>query len=141
MIGSLIQQGLGPFRRPAAMPTTRWRAIGRRDLRTDSNHLEGDIPFGDRNAFAYPTNFKKKIARKFYNAYHIVHIVDLAEMYAATGRQVFADTARKWLGYTDHWPEMPSLAHDQISKTAQRHGDDLPAVTEKYLSSPSKRRL
>lgn len=124
-----------------AMPTTRWREIGRHALRSGTNQIDGDIPFDDRNIFAYPTNFKKKIGGRFYNAYHIVHVIDLAVLYAGTGRQIFADTAIKWLSYMDHWPEMTVLADPQTSKSSHVYGDDLPAVVERYLSKPVKQTL
>lgn len=125
----------------SAMPTTRWREIGRHALRAGTNQIEGAIPFDDRNMFAYPTNFKKKIGGKHFNAYHIIHIVDLAVLYAATGREAFAVTARQWLGYMDRWPDMPEIADPTISKTAHLYGDKLGATVEKYLGKRHVRKL
>lgn len=122
----------------SALPTKRWRELSSVNISAGDNDISGDIPYDDRNMFAYPTNFKKKIGDLYYNAYHIVHIVDLAVLYRFTGRQSFADTARKWLGYMKGWEDMPELASPEISKRAHLYGDSLHDTVEKYLSRPLK---
>lgn len=122
----------------SALPTKRWREISRTGVVAGDNEISGEIPYDDRNVFAYPTNFKKQIGDLYYNAYHIVHIVDLAVLYRYTGRTAFADTARKWLGYMENWEGMPELASPVISKMAHLYGDTLQDTVKKYLSKSLK---
>ena len=123
-----------------AAPTTRWREIFTHRLAAGTNEISGPIPFDNCAIFAYPTNYKKKISGQFYNVYHIVHIMDLAVIYAMTGRASFADTARRWLSYMEQWPNLPWLADPSISKLALHYGKTLPEVIENYLArEPSGR--
>lgn len=117
----------------SAMPTERWREVGIHTLVEGQNKVEGEIHYDDKNLFAYPTNFKKKIDGKYFNAYHIIHIVDLAILYKHSRREIFADTARKWLGYMDAWDAMEMLSDPDISKRALLYGDGLPELIERYL--------
>lgn len=118
----------------SALPTQRWREISQHDIYAGENDVSGQIPFDEDNLFSYPTNFKKKIGNHYYNAYHIVHVVDLAILYRHTGRRLFSDTAVRWLDYMKMWDRMEELSSPEISKTAHVYGDDLPRVIEKYLS-------
>lgn len=123
-----------------AAPTTRWREIGNHQLTAGNNSILGSISFDERSIFAYPTNYKKKIAGQFYNVYHVVHIMDLAVIYAMAGRPAFAEAARRWLGYMEKWPDLPWLADPSISKLALHYGETLSEVIENYLArEPSGR--
>ncbi len=89
------------------MPTERWSEIARIAIPLAGiNTIVCKIPFDERNMFAYPTNFKKKIGDKFFNGYHFVHIVDCAEIFRFSKRSIFRDYALRFLGYQQRWPEL-----------------------------------
>lgn len=123
----------------SGLPTTGWREIGRHRLSAGANRIDGEIPFDDRNLFAYPTNFKKKIGGLHYNAYHFIHVIDLAVLYYMTGRENYAETARKWMRYMEAWPTMPELSDPGISHLSYNYGTEFEAVIEQYLASSLER--
>lgn len=89
------------------MPTERWENISFIDVEEKGNHfIKQKIPYDDTNLFVYPTNFKKYIDGKYHNGYHFVHIVDLAELYRSSKREIFKEYAIKFLGYYERWREL-----------------------------------
>ena len=121
------------------LSTTRWREVCVHKLTAGENRLKGCIPFDDRNMFSYPTNFKKNINGEKYNAYHFLHIVDLAILYQMSGRSNYAETARKWMQYISEWPKMPELSDPQISHASYLYGTNFEMIIEKHLSSANRR--
>lgn len=121
------------------LSTTRWREIGVHKLSAGKNRLRGSIPFDEQNLFSYPTNFKKNIGGLNYNAYHFLHIVDLAILYQMTGRHNYAETARRWMGYMNEWPKIPELSDPRISHLSYIYGTDFETMIEQRLSCVRKR--
>lgn len=125
-----------------SIPTTRWREIREHDLKAGSNMILGDITSDGRDLFAYPTNFKKKLGDLYHNAYHFVHVMDLAILYHETGRIYFAEMARKWVDYLDRWPDMRELSRYDISLQPYGYEDDhFRRMVEKYLSANPLRHI
>lgn len=118
-----------------AMPTERWRELGAHALTKAESQIEAKNSYDDNNIFAYPTNFKNKIGWRYFNAYHVIHIVDLAVLYKHSRREIFAETARQWLGYMDAWSKMKLLSDPDISTKPLLYGDGLPALIERCLQS------
>jgi len=124
----------------SAMPTERWRQISVVNLSArSSNQLCIDIKFDQDNLFAYPTNFKKKIGDSFFNAYHFVHIVDLAEIYAFSKRELFREFAIKWVTYYERWAKDEILSKGQFSLVPYKYGDTFKALIEAKLVLKSPR--
>ncbi len=122
----------------SAMPTQRWRQISVVSLiAAEINHLQFYLEFDDKDLFAYPTNFKKKIGDKFVNAYHFVHIIDLAEMFEFSKRDVFREFSLKWLVYYEKWPHDPLLASGAWSLLPYKYGDRFRDVIEETIRSTS----
>jgi hypothetical protein len=119
----------------SAMPTERWRQISTVNLIAGSNQMCIDIPYDQQNLFAYPTNFKKKIGDEYFNAYHFVHIVDLAEIYAFSGRGMFRDFAMKWLRYYEQWEHVSALAEMDYSLLPHKYGINFREMIETKISS------
>lgn len=115
----------------SAMPTQRWRQISEVHLAADTeNHLRVAIPFDGKDLFAYPTNFKKLIDGESFNAYHFVHVVDLAEIYQFSKRETFREFALKWLGYYEAWDGFPALSGGEWSLLPYKYGKDFRSVIE-----------
>lgn len=123
----------------SAMPTERWRQISTVNLIAGRNRICIDIPYDQQNLFAYPTNFKKKIGDEFFNAYHFVHIVDLAEMYAFSERGVFREFAMKWLAYYERWPGNETLSNGKLSLVPYKYGNNFRGLIEAKLLTGSSR--
>lgn len=127
----------GDYRPDAsAMPTESWKELKRLSLQPEvENEVDCSVPFDGGDLFAYPTNFKKKIGGVMYNGYHFVHIVDLAELFAYSGRISLKETAVKWLEYIDGWESMPALASGVYSLKSHIYGDDLKEIIRRLLNS------
>jgi hypothetical protein len=100
------------------LPTQRWRELKKVKLVKGVNNLVIDLEWDDTNMFAYPTNFKKDIYQgkgKKFNAYHYVHIADLASIYAYSGNQLVKKYCFKWIGYLDLWKDMECLDKNKVS--------------------------
>jgi hypothetical protein len=119
----------------SAMPTERWIQISTVALSGNKqNDLSVEIPFDGKSLFAYPTNFKKRIGEKLFNAYHFVHIVDLAEIHGYSKRKVFKEFAMKWLDYCGQWGGMQSLSSEQYSLLPHKYGQGFRAHIERLLT-------
>jgi hypothetical protein len=117
-----------------AMPTDRWRHIKSLAFSAGDISIDEELPFDDRNMFAYPTNFKKVIGGKNYNAYHFIHIIDLAEIYSYSGMSIFKEYALRWLKYTEEWPNVAELQDYKYSLEPHAYGSEFPSVVAKALS-------
>lgn len=116
-------------------PTERWLEVGTIDLVEGSNTVDIEVPYVGNSTFAYPTNFKKKIGDLHYNAYHFIHILDLAKLYSYSRRQIFSDYARKWLEYIEEWSNMGIFTdRSRYSLEHFRYGDEFSASIEKQLN-------
>ncbi len=126
----------------SAMPTTSWREIREHDLTAGESLISGEITSDGRDMFSYPTNFKKKFGDLYHNAYHFIHVMDLAILYRETGRVALADMALKWLDYIDHWPEMEELRRKDINLRSYGYQNDQFRVkVRQYLDAGPKRQL
>lgn len=106
----------------SAAPTQRWIEFSQLNLKADCLIDKTlNIPFDDRNIFAYPTNFNKKIGVKHYNVYHFVHIIALAEIYKHTKIESLKKYSLKWLEYTKNWNHLEFLQDKKYS--IQQHND------------------
>jgi len=116
------------------MPTTRWKHI--QTLLISAGRLfdyEIKMPFDERNTFAYPTNFKKVIGGTKYNAYHFVHIIDLAELYSYSKKPIFKEYTLRWLEYVELWKDHPLLSDGSLSHTSHAYGDDFTKIVKGML--------
>ena len=101
-----------------AMPTNGWREVATISLKEGNNNVEIDLSYDENNMFAYPTNFKKYIYQdrgKTFNAYHFVHIADLAAIYKFTKDRFFYKYCKKWITYMDEWPALECLLPKKYS--------------------------
>jgi D-glucuronyl C5-epimerase C-terminus len=117
-----------------AMPTKRWRHIKTFNLDAGDVSIEENLPFDERNMFAYPTNFKKVIGGKNFNAYHFIHIIDLAELYSYSGRLPFKQYALRWLKFVEAWPKLDALKDHKYSLEAHAYGNEFPSLVAKALA-------
>lgn len=117
------------------MPTQRWRLLESLELRAGANALDVALAYDGKEMFSYPTNFKKVIGGKHYNGYHFVHVIDLAELYGFTGREVLKEYALKWLAYVQSWETLPQLQDGKHSLLPHSHGAQFPALVMKALDS------
>ncbi|MFM7655770.1 MAG: D-glucuronyl C5-epimerase family protein [Paracoccaceae bacterium] len=125
-----------------AMPTTNWREIREHDLTAGENLISGEITSDGKDMFSYPTNFKKKLGDLYHNAYHFIHVMDLAILYRETGRVALADMALKWLDYIDHWPKMEELRRKDINLRSYGYqNDEFRTQVHNYLDAGPKRQL
>ncbi|MGO3648236.1 D-glucuronyl C5-epimerase family protein [Agrococcus casei] len=124
----------GSYRPDATgLPTTGWREIATLQVPEGSSHQAIDIPFDGTDLFAYPTNFKKVIDGTWYNGYHFVHVIDLAEIYRFSPRPLLREFTIKWLEYIDHWPDMDALQDPKYSYESHVYGDKLERLVYKLL--------
>ena len=103
----------------SGMPTQSWRTIGEFEIGPDAPELVVELPWDKENLFAYPTNFKKKLNGRYFNAYHFIHISNLAWLFAYTKDPIFKTYVLKWLAYVDHWPQSAALQKEDISYDSQ----------------------
>ncbi len=119
----------------SAMPTERWRCIGRLSFTSGQiNNVEFSLPFDGEDLFAYPTNFKKKIGGQYFNGYHFVHIVDLAELYAYSRRPLLREMSERWLDYWKRWEALPFLRDGNYSLLPHLYGKEFPAIIGRMLA-------
>lgn len=121
----------------SGMPTQRWRQISNVKLKEGENEIALGIPFDRTNMFAYPTNFKKRIDGVYYNSYHILHIIDLAQIYSYVPRPALRTMARRWLSYMDEWPNIPALQQPGYSLKSHSYGDTLNDFVKGKLKLPA----
>lgn len=117
-----------------AMPTKRWLEIETLTIPANDPFIfEVKIPFDDYNIFAYPTNFKKVINSQNYNAYHFIHILDLAELYDYSSQPLFKEYANKWLHYLRAWSDFFENIEMNLSYIHYVYGDDFEKIIENLL--------
>lgn len=105
------------------MPTARWRLIGIRDINAGDQCLSVPISWDENNLFAYPTNFKKRIGSKLYNAYHYIHVSNLAYLYFFSGNNFLRHYALQWLDYCRQWASLPFLQCTEYSLKQYQYDD------------------
>lgn len=103
----------------SGMPTQSWKTVGEFEVGLDAPNIIVELPWDEENLFAYPTNFKKKLDGRYFNAYHYIHISDLAWLFAYTKDPAFKEQALKWLKYADQWPNVIALQQVDISHHPQ----------------------
>lgn len=94
-----------------------WDEIAKVSLEAGRNEITLPVPWHQAELVAYPTNFKKKIAGKFYNSYHFIHVATLRSLHTISGLQGLKVYADKWDGYTALWPEMHQYKNADIQLT------------------------
>jgi hypothetical protein len=115
-----VRLAQGTYRHDSAsMPVDGFRTVGEFELGPGQNELRVPLPWDGEDLFAYPTNFLKRAGAKFFNAYHYIHITDLAWLHAYSGEEIFKRYALKWLSYTDRWPQMPALCSHETTHLPQ----------------------
>ena len=122
-----------------AAPTERWQRIGELQLAPGAEPLCVDVPWGDKNLFAYPTNFKKTLGDgSFFNSYHYIHILALAGLYADWDqRPALKEWALRWLGYAEHWQDLDFLREGPYELESHRYGREFRPLIESLLADPS----
>lgn len=130
----------GDYRPDATgMPTTSWIKLETKRISAGKNSCyDVRLPFDGRDNFAYPTNFKKLIGGINYNAYHFVHIIDLAELYAYSKRPIFKEYALRWLEYTSLWGNIPALKDGAYSIAPYSYGDDFSDIVKNSLDKSAR---
>lgn len=102
-----------------------WSAITSADVVAGMNTIVFDTLLDSFGAVAGATNFKKKIAGRQCNSYHVMHVKSLRRLHEITGEPVFRDYADKWQQYTKEWPTMPIYAGKNLALDPFGH-DRLP---------------
>lgn len=105
----------------ASMPIIGFRTVGEFALAPGQCDVRAPLPWDGEDLFAYPTNFLKRIDRKFFNAYHHIHVTSLAWLHAYSGDETFKRYALKWLSYTERWPHMKLLQSPGITLLPQNN--------------------
>jgi hypothetical protein len=114
-----------------AMPTETWDDILSLDFDEPGTHsIEVPVPFDDWNMFAYPTNFKKKIDGRFFNAYHFIHILACAEIYQYCEKDIFREFCLRFLSYYKRWPEIELSDEYSLEPHIPGRGDFESYVTD-----------
>lgn len=122
----------------SALPTTGWRELTSLQLVNGCNEIQIPLAWDSENAFAYPTNFKKRVNGVFFNAYHFVHIQALAQLFSRTRREVFRKYSLRWLDYTKRWGSIPEMQGYELSFLPLKGEETLGLIT-RLLNPPSER--
>ena len=89
------------------MPTESWELLSTIDVSNidKDKAIEGRIPIPKKfmNKIIYPTNFKKNIAGKNYNAYHFIHIEGLQSINEWRRSKDLDNYIKKWRNYVLRW--------------------------------------
>lgn len=110
--------GTGPYDPGSTgLPVKAWDEIAKVTLKAGRNEIALPVPWHQAELVVYPTNFKKKLAGKFYNSYHFIHVATLRSLHAISGLQGLKHYADKWDGYVDLWPNMPQYSNADIQLT------------------------
>lgn len=100
-----IAQGVyDPF--TTVMPTESWVLVDELVFSDTKDVVEKTTEVPERllDKIIYPTNFKKKIGGKNYNAYHFIHIVGLAKINSWYKSEELQKYINKWNKYVNIWP-------------------------------------
>ena len=96
----------------SSMRVTGWKDRERFELDTGEHTLTLTIPLSELPLIGYPTNFKKKIAGRYYNAYHYIHIRNFQHLAKLDHDPRMIDWLLRWTEYLARWPSIPAYAHD-----------------------------
>lgn len=120
-----------------AAPTERWRPVETVVLTAGANSLDVELPWDDRNLFAYPTNFKKTLGDgTYFNSYHFIHVLGLAGLYSDWDRRpLLKEWALRWLDYTDRWNELAVLKDGPYLLESHRYGAGFRPLIESMLEA------
>lgn len=72
------------------------------------------MPWTLAELIAYPTNFGKKIAGRWFNAYHYIHIDGCTRLAATSGDDMLRYFGARWATYPARWPTMAPYADADI---------------------------
>lgn len=98
-----------------AMPTQKWELLEELNLSNKAEFkLSVDIPNTFLSKAIYPTNFKKKIGGKNYNAYHFIHIEKLEQILTWYQSEVIAKYVDRWRQYVSEWPNMELYKNSEV---------------------------
>lgn len=90
-----------------AMPTQKWELLTEIEMvNQDSFNFNLDVPMHLLENVVYPTNFKKVIGGKNYNAYHFIHIEKLTQILTWYDSSTIAEYVEKWKSYVEDWSDM-----------------------------------
>ncbi len=105
------------------------RASGQRfmrefELRPGVNCISLQIPWDAAAGWvAGPVPFSKKIAGRYYNAYHYIHIKGLSQLYEFHRAARLLYWRDRWLEYTEKWSTFPAYAVDGICHDVMDFGN------------------
>ena len=85
-----------------------WADLASTLLTAGSHAVSMSLPYEAIDLFSYPTNFARSFGGRQLNTYHGTHIVRLRQLAEMTGNRTLASWARRWRGYVDEWPTIPS---------------------------------
>jgi hypothetical protein len=99
----------------SGMRLTGWKDQQQLNLGAGCHTLELQIPMSEMPLIGYPTNFQKKIAGRFHNAYHYIHIRNMQNLLKMAPDPRMVDWLIRWTEYLSRWHEIPQYADERIS--------------------------
>lgn len=96
------------------LKTTGWDELDRIALEPGLNVISVELGFDEVSPFVYPTNFKKRIAGRNHNAYHFIHVDQLAFLCNEYEIERLCDFHRRWSEYIPGWPDHPAYQDEDI---------------------------
>lgn len=108
----------------SSMRVTAWKDSARFTLEAGEHTLELPIPMSELPLVGYPTNFKKKIAGRFHNAYHYIHIRNMQHLLKQAPDPRMVDWMLRWAEYLARWRDIEAYDDPRISFEHIPNGHD-----------------
>jgi len=119
------------------------KTVGHRQIKTvdiaaGKQVISADIPWDLAiGMIGAAVPFSKKVGKKYYNAYHYIHIKGLTQLYEYFKMAKLLHWRDKWLGYTEQWPSFPPYLSEDTELSAV-NWKPYPTQNE-YLTTPNVR--
>lgn len=113
----------------SSMKITGWKDRETVELEPGEHYLTFVIPLAELPFVGYPTNFKKLIAGRYYNAYHYIHIRNMQNLLKMAPDPRMVDWLVRWTEYLSRWHEIAAYADERISLRHVPNGHEWASTT------------
>jgi hypothetical protein len=107
------------------------------ELAPGENTISLQIPWDIAAGWVGPVPFSKRIAERYYNAYHYIHIKGLSQLYEFYPAARLLYWRDRWLEYTEKWSTFPAYAVEGICHEVMDFGNFSSQAA--YLRAPKFR--